>query len=115
MTVKLQNVKMPQRTPSASPVRHYTKLNRASRNRPYGAVELNQHSDKIDRGLDDRSYPRRDVVHYESPPRRRLRETEDEAVKVYHESKYLEYNFVNGENFANFFVNFDLNRSPINE
>jgi hypothetical protein len=46
---------------------------------------------KFDKSLQDRGNPRRDVVHFESPPRRRLRETEDVAVKVYHESKILIY------------------------
>ena len=37
--------------------------------------------------IDHRENPRRDVIHYESPPRRRLREQEDEVIKTYHLGK----------------------------
>jgi hypothetical protein len=79
---------MPQRTPSASPVKYFHSPHKGNRNRTFNAQEIRDHGAKFDKSLDVRNYPRRDVVHYESPPRRRLRETEDEAIKVYHQSKY---------------------------
>lgn len=81
---------MPQKTPNRSPVKYCKSPNRQTRIRAYKAEEINQHKARFDKSLDDRSYPRRDVVHFESPPRRRLRETEDDAIKVYHESKCIQ-------------------------
>jgi hypothetical protein len=75
---------MPQRTPSTSPIKHFKSPCRSKKSRIYGVEELRNHRDRFDKNIDDRNYPRRDVVHFESPPRRRLRETEDEAVQVYH-------------------------------
>ena len=48
-----------------------------------------------------RENPIRDVTHYESPPRRRLREQEDEVLKTYYESK-LSTHFYKFSSFHNF-------------
>jgi hypothetical protein len=40
--------------------------------------------------LNKRDHPRRDVTHFESPPRRRARETEDKVLEDYHRARILE-------------------------
>jgi hypothetical protein len=79
---------MPSDTPTASPVRyHKSPLREKSPRRHIDFPEINGHTQKFDQSLEQRNNPRRDVTHYESPPRRRLRETEDVAIQEYHESK----------------------------
>jgi hypothetical protein len=48
---------------------------------------LKQHKKNIDTHVFKRENPRRNVMHYESPPRRRLREEEDEILKTLDEGK----------------------------
>jgi len=79
---------MPSGTPSQSPVRYIRSPQRETHERKQlDFSAINGHTQKFDQNLDERNYPRRDVTHYESPPRRRLRETEDVAVVDYHESR----------------------------
>jgi len=78
---------MPSDTPSPSPVRYIKSPQRETQERKQlDFMSINNHTIKFDQSLDERSHPRREVTHYESPPRRRLRETEDVAVVDYHES-----------------------------
>ena len=98
---------MPKRTPSKSPnqqkIRTYREKPRKAHPRTnfsprntnfspktkfYDAKMIYDHEVKVDKDLDDRCYPRRDVIHYESPPRRRLRMAEDDAIEEYHQSKF---------------------------
>lgn len=50
-------------------------------------LKIKQHLIEIDQTNNRRENPKRDVTHFESPPRRRLREDEDAILKYVHEGK----------------------------
>lgn len=49
-----------------------------------------EHVKTFNKTIDDREHPRRDVTHFESPPRRRRREQEDKVLEEYHQTKMAE-------------------------
>jgi len=51
------------------------------------------HEEQMDEVIFKRENPTRDVIHFESPPRRRLRIREDEVLESYQECKKFPLKF----------------------
>lgn len=67
---------------------------RNSKTSPFNYImkekDMREHVKEFNQTLDKREHPRRDVTHFESPPRRRGREQEDKVLEDYHNAKMIE-------------------------
>lgn len=72
------------RTPSKAQPEHKSK-----RRGLMTKKEREEHCRQIDTTVYFRENPIRDVIHFESPPRRRLREQETKVIETFYQCKFL--------------------------
>lgn len=76
--------------PSISPARQVKSPQRNTNDRKHIDFDtIKGHTSNYDQSLDQRNYPRRDVTHYESPPRRRITDNQGASPAKHPESNHL--------------------------